>query len=105
MILFRLKKKTGVSGSIFTTGHKLTFNPILRRLLMNLIMVYRKAVKFRSFSVLILDSEGVMISFLVEKKTGVSSSLVTTRHKLTFKCVLRRILVNQIWVYQKSVKF
>jgi hypothetical protein len=40
MILFRLEKKTSVSGSIFTTRHKLTFNPILRRILVNLIMVY-----------------------------------------------------------------
>jgi hypothetical protein len=40
MILFRWEKKTGVSASIFTTGHKLTFNPILRCILVNLIMVY-----------------------------------------------------------------
>jgi len=46
-----------------------------------------------------------MILFLVEKKTGVSLSLFTTRHKLTFHRVLRRILVNQILVYQKEVKF
>jgi hypothetical protein len=46
-----------------------------------------------------------MILFLVEKKTGVSSSLFTTRNKLTFNHVLRRILVNQILVYRKVVKF
>jgi hypothetical protein len=106
MILFCLRKKTGVSASIFTTGYKLTFNPILRRILVNLIMVYQEAVKFRSLSVLILvNSKGVMIMFLVEKKAGVSSSLFTTRNKLTFNRVLRRILVNQISVYHKAVKF
>jgi hypothetical protein len=46
MILFRLEKKTEVSASIFTTGHKLTFNPIMRRILVNQNLVCGKAVKF-----------------------------------------------------------
>jgi hypothetical protein len=45
MILFRLEKKTGVSASSFTTGHILTFNRVLRRILVKQILVYRKAVK------------------------------------------------------------
>jgi hypothetical protein len=45
-----------------------------------------------------------MILFHLEKKTCVSASLFTTRHKLTFNRVLRRILVNQILVYQKAIK-
>jgi hypothetical protein len=46
MILFCLEKKIGVSTSIYTTGHKLMFNHVLRRILVNSILVYRKAVKF-----------------------------------------------------------
>jgi hypothetical protein len=48
MILFRLekKKKTGVPLSLFTTGHKFTFNRILRRIVVNTNLVRRKAVKF-----------------------------------------------------------
>jgi hypothetical protein len=46
MVLFRLEKKTSVSASIFTTRHKLTFNRILHRILVNRILVYRKTVKF-----------------------------------------------------------
>jgi hypothetical protein len=46
MILFRLDKKTGVPLGLFTTGHKLTFNRVLRCILVNQISVYRKAVTF-----------------------------------------------------------
>jgi hypothetical protein len=46
-----------------------------------------------------------MILFLLEKKTGVPSSLFTTGRKLTFNRVLRLILVNQIWVDQNADKF
>jgi hypothetical protein len=46
MILFHLEEKTGVSTCIFTTRHKLTFNRVLRHILVNLILVYRKVVKF-----------------------------------------------------------
>jgi hypothetical protein len=56
MILFRLERKTSVSASIFTTGHKLIFNCILRRRLVNQILVYRKAVKFGFFSFSILET-------------------------------------------------
>jgi hypothetical protein len=46
MILFHSEKKIGVSANIFTTGHKFMFNRILRRILVNQILVYRKADKF-----------------------------------------------------------
>jgi hypothetical protein len=46
MILFRLEKKTCVSGSLFTIGHTFMFNRVLRRVLVNPILVYRKVVKF-----------------------------------------------------------
>jgi hypothetical protein len=46
-----------------------------------------------------------MVLFCLEKKTRVLASLFMTRHKLTFNRVLRRILVNQILVCRKAVKF
>jgi hypothetical protein len=95
MILFRLEKKTGFSSCFFTTGHTLMFNHVQRRILVNQILVYRKAVKFRSLSFPIIDTlRGVMIFFRLERKTGFSDSLFTTGHTLKFNRVLRRILVN-----------
>jgi hypothetical protein len=51
----------------------------------------------------IRNSEGVIILFRLEKKIGVSASIFTTGHKITFNCILRRILVNQILVYEKQL--
>jgi hypothetical protein len=56
MILFRLEKKTGVPSSLFTTGHKLTFNCVLHCILVNQILVYENAVKLRSLSLPILET-------------------------------------------------
>jgi len=46
ILFFFLEKKTSVPSSLFTTGYKLTFNRVLRRILVNEILVYRKANKF-----------------------------------------------------------
>jgi hypothetical protein len=56
MILFHLEKKTSLSACIFTTGHKLMFNRVLRPILVNRNLVCRKAVKFKSFSLPILET-------------------------------------------------
>jgi hypothetical protein len=46
VILFHLTQKTGVSASLFKTGHTLTFDYVLRRALVKQILVNREAVKF-----------------------------------------------------------
>jgi hypothetical protein len=46
-----------------------------------------------------------MILFRLTKKTIISAYLFTHEYKLTFNCVLRGTLVNQILEDQKAVKF
>jgi hypothetical protein len=45
MILFLLEKKTSVRTSIFTAGHKLMINRVLRHILVNQILMCQKVVK------------------------------------------------------------
>jgi 3-methyladenine DNA glycosylase AlkD len=105
MILFRLEKKTGFSSCFFTTGHTLMFNHVQRRILVNQILVYRKAVKFRSLSFPIIDTlRGVMIFFRWKKKKNwCFSQYIYDWTQNHFNCILRRILVNHIFVYRKQL--
>jgi hypothetical protein len=101
-----LEKKAGISASLFTIGNTLTFNRVLRRILVNQILVYMKSSLILIFqSSNIRNFEGVTILFCLEKKTSVSASIFTIGHKITFDCVMHPILVNQILEYRKAVKF
>jgi len=106
VVLFCLTQKTCVSASLFTIGHTLTFNRVVRPTLVNRILVNRKWVKFWFLSLPILEiMEGIVILFRLKQKTGVSASFFTIGHTLTFNCVLQPTLVSQILVNRKGVKF